>query len=453
VFAAGHIYRIQVTNQPQNPRQSCTVANGEGTITNASITNVQISCTTLPDSGSLDPGFGTGGRAWSTDLSVTAHDTALARQADGKLLMVAGGNRLQRLLPNGSPDPTFGTAGDGAVVVTTGQRVAYNLVAVAVQQDGGIVVAGFAPSGVSGRADMLVARYDANGALDTSFAGGQGIATFDFGTWNDGVADLVLQADGSILLVGSISDASGSGATDFAVLRLTAGGQIDTSYGASGWARANVAGGYDVPWAGALTADGGLVVVGRVAASGGSNADIGIVKFTATGVPDTAFGASGTGVVRPITSAHEEARDVLVLADGKILVVGRQEPVGATKSIWPARYLPNGQLDNSFGTQGVTTIAANLDGTALASKPDGSILVAGELLVTGATQADYGIARFTPQGQPDATFGSGGVLGLDFYGGYDLPGAMLLQPDGLLLVAGKADNGSSRGRGLARLVP
>ncbi len=446
-LATGSVYLIQVTAQPQNPRQSCVVTNGEGTVANANITNVQITCTTLPEPGSLDPGFGTGGRAWFSDAGTVPYDTELARQSDGKLLVVNGSNRLRRLLADGKPDPSFGTAGDGSVVVTSGQRISYQVSAVTVQPDGRIVVAGNAPSGALGRPDMLVARYTADGALDTSFAGGRGINTFDLSTYSDGAAQVLLEPDGSILLAGVAGNVNGSGDTNFAVLKLTAAGTIDPSYGLAGLASVgdDV---FDVPRVAARTGDGGLVLVGRIARSGGAAADMGLVKLTSAGIPDPSFGSGGNGIVRPlINGSHEEGRDVVVQPDGKIVVLVTN---GSTFT-WLTRYFADGQLDRTFGINGEAAVPTPMQGWALALQGDGSLWVAGD--VTGIGGADYGLMRFTASGQPDTTFNNGAVLALDLFGGRDDPGAMLLQPDGLLVIAGRAYNGSSLGLGLLRLIP
>jgi len=443
-LATGSIYRIQVTAQPQNPRQRCVVANGEGTVANAAITNVQITCTTLPDSGSLDPDFGTGGRVWFSDAGTVPYDTELARQSDGRLLVVNGSSRLRRLLPDGTPDPTFGIAGDGIVVVTSGQPIAYQVSAVTVQPDGRIVVAGNAPSGALGRPDMLVARYTADGALDTSFAGGRGITTIDLSTYSDGAAQVLVQPDGSILLAGVAGNPLGNSDTNAAVIRLTAAGDIDASYGLAGLATMGDDL-FDVPRAAARTADGGVVMVGRVATGGGALADVGVYKLTAAGTPDVSFGIRGDGIVRPVIEGHEEARDVAVQVDGKIVVLAT-----TGLSTWLTRYLANGQVDTTFGINGAAAVTTPMHGWALALQADGGLWVAGE--VTGGG-SDYGVMRFNANGQPDATFNNGEVLPVDLFGGSDTPGAMLQQPDGRLLIAGRAYNGSRIGLGVVRLMP
>jgi uncharacterized delta-60 repeat protein len=456
-FASGYIYVVRVISQPLNPRQACTVTGGDGRVNDANVTGIQIQCATLPEAGGLDPLFGTGGRAWNSGMVVQPFSTKMARQADGKLLVVGGNANLLRLMPDGTPDTSFGLAGNGMVSVPSGRNDDFNLSAVAVQPDGRIVVAGAATIGVTGRADFLVARFNVDGTLDAGFAGGAGFATFDYALWQDGASQVLLQPDGSILLTGGLSDVNGNGdSSDFAALRLTSLGQVDTTYGTNGWARSNVAGGYDVSRTAALTPDGGVVLVGRVGPSGGSNGDVGIVKFNALGVPDASFGASGTGIVRPFTAEHDEARDIVVMPDGSLLVVGERDlpsVPGYAYELWLARYLPNGQLDPAFGTGGVATLTTHMRGYAVAVQLDGTVWVAGETPSPDGSSADFGVARFTAAGQPDANYGTGGLLAVDLFGGFDVPGAMLLLPDGNVVVAGSAPNGVTGGLGLVRLSP
>jgi uncharacterized delta-60 repeat protein len=382
--------------------------------------------------------------------------TRLARQADGKLLVAGGKASLLRLLPDGTPDAAFGTAGNGLATLTGAGADSFAVNAVAVQPDGRIVVAGSSIIGANGRSDMLVARWLPDGTLDTSFAGGTGVARVDHAQWNDGASQVLLQADGSILAIGGSQGASGGG-TDFTVLRLTSAGEVDTGYGTNGWARIDVGGGFDAPRGAALTPDGGVVMAGRVGPSGGSNGDIGLAKFTAAGVPDTSFGTSGNGTVRITTTMHDEASDIAVLPDGRLLVVGERELVslpGAAFELWLARYLANGQLDPSFGNAGVATHPTQLRGRALAMRADGAIWIAGETpSVTVANSADFALARFTAGGQSDGSFGTAGVLTIDLFGGSDTPGAMLQQPDGRLVLAGQAYNGSNFGLGVVRVAP
>ena len=77
----------------------------------------------------------------------------------------------------------------------------------------------------------------------------------------------------------------------------------------------------------------------------------------------------------------------------------------------------------------------------------------GRILVAGWSNSDIVIARFLADGQIDASFGTDGTLTLDFFGGIDSPSEILVQPDGRILVAGSARNGTSTVLALARIIP
>src|SRR5439155_1317723 len=124
--------------------------------------------------GTLDATFGTGGKV--TTAVGTSDDAAyaLAIQADGKLVAAGatddGSNydfALVRYNANGSPDTTFGTGGKVTTAIGTRDDVAS---AVAVQADGKLVAAG--DTGDGGNNYFALARYNANGTLDATFGTG-----------------------------------------------------------------------------------------------------------------------------------------------------------------------------------------------------------------------------------------------------------------------------------------
>jgi uncharacterized delta-60 repeat protein len=96
----------------------------------------------------------------------------------------------------GALDPTFGTAGITTTAFTTQGDQAN---AVALQADGKIVVAG--RTALFGTSDFAIARYTADGTLDSSFGSG-GKATVDFLSGNDGAQAVVVQPDGKIVAGG-----------------------------------------------------------------------------------------------------------------------------------------------------------------------------------------------------------------------------------------------------------
>ena len=97
---------------------------------------------------------------------------------------------------------------------------------------GNLLIAGYAYNSVSYEPEFAVARYTSAGSLDTGFASG-GVASVDFGV-SYGIANAVaLDAQGRILLAGYVAGAT-SGVQDIGLMRLSAAGVGDATFGASG---------------------------------------------------------------------------------------------------------------------------------------------------------------------------------------------------------------------------
>ncbi|HEV3365524.1 MAG TPA: delta-60 repeat domain-containing protein, partial [Acidimicrobiia bacterium] len=146
----------------------------------------------------------------------------------------------------GDLDTSFGTGGK----VTTDFGGYEGASAVAVQSDGKIVVAGYTYGGVE---DFAIARYNANGSLDTGF-GDDGKVTTDFGGYES--ASAIALADGKILVAGYTY----GGVEDFAIARYNFNGNLDTSFSGDGKATTDF-GGYESASAIAVS-DGKIVVAG-----------------------------------------------------------------------------------------------------------------------------------------------------------------------------------------------
>src|SRR6266702_4413295 len=102
-----------------------------------------------------------------------------------------------------------------------------------------------------------------------------------------------------------------------------------------------------------------------------------------------------------------------------------------------------GSLDSSFGTAGKTTISFGDKGTAngVALRPNGKIVVAG-FTSRGGAAADFGVAQLNRNGSPDGSFGLNGHTAADF-GGSETGYAVVLQPDGKIIVAGDTSKGAT----------
>jgi uncharacterized delta-60 repeat protein len=209
--------------------------------------NIQVARMTAK--GALDATFGAGGIA-TVDFGGTEFGEAIARQADGRILVVgrssAGGAVVARLRATGALDPDFGSG--GRVTLPGGG----SLGAVLVQPDRNIVVAGNA----SGSAMMTVTRLKPDGSLDATFGSG-GTTTVAFGSLANPLGGAARRPDGKIVIAGYTQDGE-----DVAVARLNADGSLDATFGAAGKATVD----FGVATFGnavALAPNGRIVVAGQ----------------------------------------------------------------------------------------------------------------------------------------------------------------------------------------------
>jgi len=193
-----------------------------------------------PD-GSLDQTFGSAGQVvfpLAQDFLVAS----AALQPDGKLVFggtygdagepTVGDFGLVRLLSDGTPDPSFD--GDGAVISDFGAVEKGH--SVIVLGDGRLVLAGY--RGTSPLIDFALVRYLSDGTLDKSFGVG-GLATADAGGID--VANAVIQLpNGKLLAVGYFVPPGPFPNTDFLLARFLADGVLDTSFGAAGFLRTKI---------------------------------------------------------------------------------------------------------------------------------------------------------------------------------------------------------------------
>ena len=237
----------------------CDQANGVAVQANGKIVAVGtpgagLALTRYNTNGSLDTSFSGDGKQ-TTNFGGVGNGVAV--QGDGKIVAVGGGSsgdfELARYNSNGSLDTSF--SGDGRQTTDFGE---FDLgEGVALQANGRIVAVGFAGSGAGG--DFGLARYNANGSLDTSFSGdGKQTTDFLFGA-GDGANDLAIQANGRIVAVGLAS--GGATGQDFALARYNPNGSLDTSFSSDGRKRTSF-GAFDVANGVALPGDGRIVAVG-----------------------------------------------------------------------------------------------------------------------------------------------------------------------------------------------
>jgi uncharacterized delta-60 repeat protein len=322
-----------------------------------------------------------------------------------------------RLNSNGTFDSAFGTNG---LVVSDFFPSLDEATEVAIQPDGKIFVSGWTTRSATndGRYDFALARYNLNGTLDGSFGTGGTVFT-DFNGLGDLAQTSVLQPDGKIVLAGWVYVNTVS-EYDFGLARYNADGTLDTTFDGDGKIVTPIGNNLSELVRGmSLAPDGKLVVAGELynPPSGNiqGNRDIVAVRYNPNGSLDTSFDGDGKFVYGSNQGDRSEsAGDTIVQPDGKILITGRsflrtESVPGGTVShteLMIIRLNMNGSLDMSFGSGGITFTDFGIvtpppdqrprtgdSGEAIALQPDGKIVVAGEA-VLGNGDYRFVIARY-----------------------------------------------------------
>lgn len=287
-----------------------------------------------------------------------------------------------------------------------------------IQPDGKIVAVGSNRDADWRVTDFVLARYNTDGSLDSSFDG-DGKATISFAEF-DYAYDVAVQPDGKIVVSGS------SDYKSFALARLNPDGSLDSGFGTGGKVTSDFDGFYGAS-AIALQPDGKIVAVGSTRAS--TYQDFALARYNPDGSPDASFDGDGR-LVTYLTSKDDVASSVALQPDGKILVGGE-----ANYSSTLVRYETDGSLDASFGSGGKSVSADNYWALSdLALQSDGKIVALGRgsLLV-----------RYKPDGSIDPSLYTTSQVG-----GYSLE----LQPDGKVVVAGVGGSGGFKDFALARFL-
>ena len=261
---------------------------------------------------------------------------------------------------------------------------------------------------------FTLARYLATGALDTGFGSG-GVTRTSFGGRYD-EATAVVPHQGRILAVGFVSNTDGT--SDFALARYNANGSLDTTFDFDGKTTTRIAGKTTSQIsAAAIDANGNTIVAGHAWANESWGDDLAIARYLPNGALDTTFGTNGI-VLTDLADGEIQAKAVAIQGDGKIVVAGYKQSgeTGETFEFVVARYNVNGSPDDgttndmtpsdSFGNGGlvVTPILAIAQARSVLVQPDGKIVVTG-YAKDAASRSYVALARYTADGQLDTTFG------------------------------------------------
>ena len=392
--------------------------------------------------GTLDATFGVGGKVKTNVGTFNDRGNAIAIQNDGKIVVVGSSNNGSKTLftilkyqTNGMLDTTFGNAGVVLVDFGTSGSVATS---VAIQDDGKIVVAG------SSGNNFALARLNENGTLDLSFdLDGLVTTSFGLGVNFSFINAIVIQNDDKIVAVGTAL----RGNYDFVLARYNVDGSLDTSFDIDGMVLTSHPNGLnEYGNAVAIQNDAKIVVAGYITT--GSTNDYEIIRYNENGSLDTSFNFSGkviTDFGTPGTS-HDIASSIIIQNDNKILVSGNNS--NGIKSFFSiARYNQDGSFDTSFDSDGKLTTAF---GTSDAYGNTALIQNDNKIIVAGSSNADFALARYNSNGSLDTTFGIDGKVTTDFNLNTENGFAIAMQTDGKIILIGNSFSDSSNGFALAR---
>ena len=228
---------------------------------------------------------------------------------------------------------------------------------------------------------------------------------------------------------------------------LAVDGDLDPTFGKDGKVLTDFDHSTDIANAVAIQADGKFVVVGTTYQDNDfSDEDFAVARYNPDGTLDETFGVGGK-VQTDFTGLAAVASSVVVQPDGKIVVAGGAFPLFTFAGDFKvARYNPDGSLDTSFGDGGIvtTTFPEGSYAFDVALQADGKIIAAGTVFVDfdpgESSNTDFALARYNPDGSPDATFGNGGQVSTDFLGLEDDAFSVLIQPDGKIVAVGSAND-------------
>ncbi|QNR23227.1 hypothetical protein [Croceimicrobium hydrocarbonivorans] len=261
------------------------------------------------------------------------------------------------------------------------------------------------------------------GSLDPSF-GKAGISQLTLGSLSEQAHDVVYLADGSLLVAATVQASFTT--AQFALLKLKPNGALDSSFATNGRVITAIED-RSVPASMALQPDGNIVVAGA------SRWFVNIVRYLANGELDTSFADQGKLIHDYPGYYSERCLKVLIQNDGKILCLGHASHFSNDKPFFTlSRYLPNGQIDSAFGSDGVVI---GLSGRAYT----GLLQQDAKILIAGVVDGEFAAMRFDSNGSLDSSFGSQGSVQIAI-GNFAEVRASAQQADGKLIFAGASDS-------------
>ena len=368
--------------------------------------------------------------------------------------------RVNRRNSDGTPD--MGFDGDGLKIIDVDGDYDHGN-ELYIYPDGSILIA--ANVRITTGTDFGLIKLESDGDLDPAFGGGDGWVSTPVGYDNASYGNsLDVQSNGQII-VGGEADGNDTATSDgdFAVARYNANGTIDTTFG---FDDPNDAGSLKTGWSVQslepypnekivkiwAQSDGKILAAGQTQV--GLDVFFALARFQSTGFIDTTFAVNGHRTVPAITNYADIPADAVMQADGKIVIVGETlwDPIigggRSDKDFGIARLNADGSMDTTFWGDGTVGMDFGLNddfANAVTVDECGRILVAGQTgdgtYATLSDPDDFALARFQPSGSLDSTFGTGGSFTQSIGSVEDFAESIAVQPsDNKIVLAGASYN-------------
>ncbi|MEO8196117.1 MAG: hypothetical protein ABI689_05300 [Thermoanaerobaculia bacterium] len=367
------------------------------------------------DDGALDTTFSLDGRAVYTWTVNSTRARAVAALPDGSILVGgsvgAAGNTTNfgvvRYNQLGALDITWGNLGARTVAIDAQTNGADELDSIVIDSLGRPVLLG--KTAASGGATLpALARLTAGGDLDGTFgSGGIAFPTYPFAGYKHSYGTAA-HGDG-YLFGGNCGNCAPGGVQGFFLYRATGDGAADTGFGTSGWV--GIASGVNAganAWEVAAQADGKILLAATFRTVG--TLDVYIYRRLANGDPDPSFGGGdGLATFTPINIDWNPSQVVVDPVDGSIYIAMRNslEESGIVSGT-VVKLSSTGSFDSLFGYPDlIFDEGSTVDGIALAS--DGKIFGVGRINGNGTQPGGFFLLRLLPDGDPDNSFDANGV--------------------------------------------
>lgn len=408
--------------------------------------------------GTLDLSFGNNGIVLTDVGEYDDGCRAAAVQADGKIVLGGyyydGSNNIfafVRYLPDGSLDNAFGTSGIVTIVIG---KSGDELFDIAIQGDGKILAVGYTFSDALGKATMAAMRLNTDGTLDNNF-GEQGIAIIDFGFEISSYAMAVaLQDDGKIVVAGyNVYDSSNE--VNCAYCRLNPDGTLDSSFGINGildWSILSMDN-----YINNVAMQGDKIILGGVSFDDLGVAHLTIGRKNPDGYNDNSFADNGLITMElDLGYVDEMPLGSMCLDDQQRIIYGCYTKGVDSDDFATYRFVPDGLADISYGNSGVaiTQTEGHTLIHAILAQYDEKIIAGGHQWIED--HGDFAMTRYMEDGNPDISFGSEGT-GVVITNASPLIDednriySLAMQADGMIIAAGHAfQSGSGTDFAIAR---